>query len=307
MRDEDRGAVAVIVAMSMVVLLIAAAFSVDIGAMYSERSQLQNAADASAIGVAQACASAACTTQSATTEAQSLANANSNDGASKAAVTFAPAGGSVSVTTSTVDGRTGDGFMKLSFAPIAGITTKTLAATATAAWGSPSGGPAVIALAFAPCQFNTSGATQVIYEQSNSGTCQDGQGQTISGGFGWLTTSSNSCSTIVAAGVSGTIFSSSPGASVPAACAAALNAYLNQTILLPVFSNASGTGSGGTYTVQGFVAFQLLGWGLPGTSYPANAGNYKGITGKFVKFVSTAEGFTLGGTNFGATVAQLTQ
>jgi hypothetical protein len=211
------------------------------------------------------------------------------------------------VTTSTVDGKTGAGSLALNFAPIMGIKTKTVAATAAATWGSPSGGPAPIAMAFAPCQFDTSGATQTISLQSNSTYCA---GTSVPGGFGWLATSDPTvCSTTVTAGSTvsdSTIYSGSTGASISAACNAMLTQYLNKTILIPVFSNSTGTGSGSTFTIQGFVAFTLLGWSFPSYSGGISTTN-KSIIGQFVKFVSVADGYTLGGTNFGASVVQLSQ
>ena len=55
--SDDRGAIAVLTAIvGSVVLLACAAFAVDVGTLYSERRQLQNGADAAAIGIAQSCA-----------------------------------------------------------------------------------------------------------------------------------------------------------------------------------------------------------------------------------------------------------
>ena len=54
--NPERGAVAPMTAMLMVALLGMTAFAVDVAMMYSEHAQLQNGADSSAIGIAQACA-----------------------------------------------------------------------------------------------------------------------------------------------------------------------------------------------------------------------------------------------------------
>ena len=54
--DKERGAAAVLVAFSMVVLLGFAALAVDVGAMYAEKTQLQNGADATALAIAGDCA-----------------------------------------------------------------------------------------------------------------------------------------------------------------------------------------------------------------------------------------------------------
>ncbi len=54
--NGERGAVSVLVAILMVVLLGFAALAVDIGVLYAERTQLRNGADAAAIAIAQKCA-----------------------------------------------------------------------------------------------------------------------------------------------------------------------------------------------------------------------------------------------------------
>ena len=59
--DAERGAAGVLVAVMMLVLIGAGALAVDVGQIYSERAQLQNGADAGALGVAQACHKAGCT------------------------------------------------------------------------------------------------------------------------------------------------------------------------------------------------------------------------------------------------------
>ncbi len=86
--SEDRGAITVLVAILMVVLLGSVAIAVDVGAIYSERAQLQSGADAAAIATAQKCArdagSESCSTTS--TLAGSLANQNALDGMSKRAL-----------------------------------------------------------------------------------------------------------------------------------------------------------------------------------------------------------------------------
>jgi hypothetical protein len=82
LRGADDGAIAVIVAVCMVVLLGFLAFVVDIGRLYAERRQLQNGADAASLAVALDCARGSCAgTLSAMSTATGEANANANDGA----------------------------------------------------------------------------------------------------------------------------------------------------------------------------------------------------------------------------------
>lgn len=58
--SDDSGAVAVIVAVLAVAVFGFAALAIDVGALYQERRQLQNGADAAALSVAQGCAEGAC-------------------------------------------------------------------------------------------------------------------------------------------------------------------------------------------------------------------------------------------------------
>lgn len=159
LRDEQ-GGVAVIVAVIMVALLAATALAIDVGAMYAERAQLQNGADAAALAVAGDCADGTC--GNASSIAQRYADANANDGASAVSSVDFPRAGTVSVTTATEDAATGAGPLALTFAPLLGIADPDLSASATASWGSPASGRADLPLAFAPCVFRLDGAIQVL-------------------------------------------------------------------------------------------------------------------------------------------------
>jgi hypothetical protein len=87
-RTDDRGAVATVVAILLAggVLLGFLSLVVDVGRIYVEREELQTGADAAALAVAKACATAAtaCLTHDGLLDlAQSYADANSSDGVSK--------------------------------------------------------------------------------------------------------------------------------------------------------------------------------------------------------------------------------
>src|SRR4051794_5378472 len=73
----DEGAVAIIVALLAVVLLGFGALVVDVGALYSERRELQSGADASALAIAADCAAGACGAVDQTSS--QYADANSSD------------------------------------------------------------------------------------------------------------------------------------------------------------------------------------------------------------------------------------
>ena len=314
-RHDESGAVAIVLAVAMVALIGATALTLDVGALYAERQQLQNGADAAAIAIAQDCATGSCGSPSAT--AQTLANSNANDAAANVNTVTFPSPGVVQVTAKTRVAGTNAGSLALSFAPVLGITTRSVAASANASWGSPASGPAILPLAFAPCNFLLSGPTQVISMHGDSGgtpcTSVSPSGQILPGGFGWLNDPGNNCAANVSIATNAPL-SGSTGSSLPGACAAVLTAHANKTILLPVYSDLGGTGSGGWYVIRGWAAFQLLGWNFPGNKYNNTiyavakcSGSCKGLIGKFVNLVSLDDRFTLGGPNLGAAVVTLTQ
>src|SRR3954452_8660928 len=81
----ERGATAVIVALMLVLLFGMGAIVVDVGAMYQERRELQNGADAGALALAKTCSAGSpeCgTAVDATTTAQTYAGKNANDNVS---------------------------------------------------------------------------------------------------------------------------------------------------------------------------------------------------------------------------------
>ena len=81
---DDEGAFAVLFALLLTFVLFGLiTITVDVGAVYAESRQLQNAADATAVAGAADCAAAACTSTGEQTNASlvGLANANANDGA----------------------------------------------------------------------------------------------------------------------------------------------------------------------------------------------------------------------------------
>jgi hypothetical protein len=216
----------------------------------------------------------------------------------------------VSVTTSAKQDGAPQDSVSLFFARILRISSQKVTAKSSATWGIPSKGPVILPLAIAYCKLDiltasTSGAEQVL-EQSVNG-CGG-----IPGGFGWIQTTSAKCSITATAGASnnsGIWFSSDTGASVPSTCSQTdFNQMNNQTVLLPLYDLATGTGSSGKYYVKGFAAFHVTGYqfaSIGWTTGPKVAN--KTIRGYFVKYVSLAQGFELGNVpDFGASVARLT-
>jgi len=335
---SERGAISVIVAIMLVVLLGSAAIAVDVGALYSEHTQLQSGADAAAIAMAQSCARNSadplCSTTS--TLAASLANQNALDGMSNVrAIALDMTARTVTVnTTAKEDGAPPDS-VSLFFANIFGIPAAKVGASASAGWGSPKAGRTAFPLAFSICQVkgNIDGSLQLLQDhgQNANASCNYGpSGAAVAGGYGWLAQDAGKCGATIDLAVSEG--GSDPGNNAPGNCDATLNKWgaditagRKVIVLLPVFNKITGTGSGAVYSLVAFTAFDVTGWrfsggtGLPYefqstkstttgvTTATQCTGNCRGIIGKFVTFVSLADGFTLGPVDpYGATVVRLT-
>lgn len=306
-RRTDDGAVAVVFLLLLVPLLAMTALVVDVGAMYVERRQLQNAADAAALAIAQDCGRGACGNTTAT--ARSLTTANA-DAAS--AVTAVVTGSSVTVRTSaTVDHW---------FAPAIGLDSSLVGAVSSAQWGAPSGGTAMLPLIFSWCSFSAqtggglpSGTTsRTINFSKTDGTtdCTGPSGNAVPGGFAWIVTIAGTCTARTTTAM--TKVASDPGQSIPSSCStAAIAALQNTTILLPVFDKFGGTGSGAWYHPYAYAAFRLTGYNFGG-QYKWNApcsGNARCLSGYFTRMVDLTESFTYSSTapNLGASLIALTR
>ncbi|WP_407709796.1 pilus assembly protein TadG-related protein [Arthrobacter nitrophenolicus] len=334
----EKGAVSVIVALLLVTLLGFTAIAVDVGVIYSERAQLQSGADASAIALAQKCARDATDAQCSTTStlAGSLANQNALDGMSKVqSIQLDKTARTVSVTTSAKETGGKDNSVSLFFANAIGIPSKEVGARSSAAWGSPKAGRTAFPLAFSICQVkdNIGGALQLLQEhgKNQNADCNYGpSGAAVQGGFGWLVQDAGKCGGTIDLAVSEG--GSDPGNNAPGNCTTELNKWASEIaagrkviVLLPVFNKVTGTGAGAIYGLVSFAAFEVTGWkfsggtGLPYeyrsekstttgvTTATECKGECRGIIGKFVKYVSLADGYTLGPVDqYGATIARLT-
>lgn len=338
----EQGATAVIVAASMTVLLGFAAFALDMGHAWWEKSQLQSGADTGALSVAQACAknpmSSDCTSASdpliATRLPQVMANKAANDGKSTVkSVTLDVANGLVKVvTTSLEDGAPADS-INTWFASVFGWSSIPVTATATVRWGAPTGGTAKMPLMFSSCEIDSSatadGTLQYLLShgindgQGSDGCHDTGSGQELPGGFGWLVPEpAGSCSVQTTIGQ---FEPSEPGNNFPAYCTATLSSWKTAitagekvVALFPVFDSISADGK--SYKVAKYAAIEIHGWHFKnGDStldfLPADAAavfaSYKnsdlGFVGKFIRYVLTDEDATTGGgtTTTGAVVIDL--
>jgi hypothetical protein len=286
--------------------------AVDVGQIYAERAQLQNAADAGAMAAAQQCHSTPDLCDAMALQwAQDITAGNSNDGATAVDSVDLSVPDQVTVTTSTLNGT--NGFLTKMFASALNAPPVTVGARATAAV-EPIGGATAFPLAFSDCQYDLSGAEvtgdiQLIKYKPDSGTCTSTSGHVVPGGFGWLDQTAPCQASTSADDIAG----SNTGADYPntppggPACDAIVTGWKN-TILaggsaeatFPVYDEAGGTGTNAWFHIRGYATFRMIGWRFAGSSSirvfrsgvpdvsAANACDNpcRGIIGQFVKFES---------------------
>lgn len=331
--DRERGAVGVIVAGLALVLIGAGALAVDVGQIYSERAELQNAADAGALMAANACSAAmGCDPSVVLSAAQDLADMNSKDGRSEVLEVITTVPAQVTVRTSTWNGESDAGFLTKLFSQALDAPAVKVGATATATWYYPTTGVAVLPLAFATCEFKEDGEPQVVLTQG-SGKDDKGKkapdcnslnpsGQIIPGGFAWLNPDDVTESCKVTAEV-GQWSKTSPGGAVPNDCKYLFDALLSgDVIALPVYEYTcagepdnpdlwgnSCKGDNVYYKIQKWAGFKIEAWDFPGAKYDPNKKitDGKGIYGTFVGYSADPNTFTGGSTtpNGNVVVAKL--
>lgn len=318
---DERGASAVLVAVLLVPLLGFAAIALDVGALYVERGQLQNGADAAALAIAQSCATdGVCTGYAAT--AAAFADANANDGAANVLTPTFPTSNSVLVTSSTRVAGTNADAISHPFARFLGIDSTTVGAEATAEWGPPRESMIVLPLAISRCEFEPAlTGTRVLIRYDQNPACTTPDGHPIPGGFGWLDRVEGECEAAIDLTVARA--PSEPGNSFPAICDDTLTDLEGQTILVPIFDrayNPSGSevtaGQAASYHLYAFAAFTITGWRFSGEpaltntdpAAPSCTGNCRGIQGYFDRWVSVdAASAVLGGPDLGASIVRLSQ
>lgn len=340
--DSEQGAVAVLVALLMVVLLGFAAISIDVAKLYSERAQLQNGADAAALLVAQKCARSAADPHSpadphcsATTPlVGEIVNRNAVDDVSNVkSTTLDPSTRTVRVTTGAQETGVSTNSVSMVFAGIFGFPTAEVSAQSSATWGSPQAGRSTFPLAISICQVKdkVGGALQLLqnHGKNQNEDCNYGpSGAAVAGGFGWLTSDPGVCGASV--NLAESEASSNPGNDRPTQCKAELEGWISditagkQVIAyLPVYDNVAATGHNAVYHLTSFAALEVHGWRFSGDDPRENPLPYifrnnispatrcveacRGIIGKFVKYVSLKEGFTMGPVDSsGLTMVRLT-
>ena len=300
LRSED-GAATVVIAVMLVALIGMVAFALDAAALYQEKSELQNGADAAALAIAEDCGleAAPCTTPAGHATAGVYADANANDAAAGVASVSLQTGlQQVTVRTSTVDGTSGATILAPFFAQVLGYEGTTVEAEATAAWGHPRS-LGTLPLIFSDCEWEKygepagplqpgpeyTGPPTILYFHGDAEPCHSSpSGQDMPGGFGWLA-ATGACE---AEPTVGEWVGIDPGASPTTSCDSShLFALLDTVILLPFFDDIAGTGNGATYHVAGFGAFHLTGFNFggqfkgPSTSTAPCKGEDRCIAGYF--------------------------
>jgi Flp pilus assembly protein TadG len=330
--QRDAGAVLVWMLLMLTVIVGFGAITVDVGRMYVEKRELQNGADAAALGVAADCADGVCTGVVAV--AQDLVDRNAKDGRSRVslcgrgipgvpACAVAPAGiGPTTVyvraTAQTLDPSNEDeNRLNMFLRPLldAAGADPSLSAQATVAIGSPSA-DSVLALTISQCEFVRVGGvigagavpeTPIEVRFVEDGTpCVRNSGHAIPGGFGWLA-GAVQCKVGIEVP---SMVTQRPGKNGYNGC---LRPLIGESVQLPVFSDTNGRGgANGAYFIDGFATFVLTGYSFPGERYPngfrcSNGASGSCITGHFTTALITTGEFGAASVDYGTRVVALVE
>jgi hypothetical protein len=296
---DDRGAIGVLVAVLIGggVLLGMGALAIDVGQIYQNRAELQNGADAAALGIARQCSQGACPgspVSLATTFASDNASAltqdtakvdciHGSDGLSAGSCAGVAGGGGLTncppdppAGTHFVDVQTETGTASNLLPPVfaetlVGSSTyngTTVKACAQAEWGQGN----TLALTLWQCQYQDltgSGGggfnvTMPVYIKGHDvKPCSGPAGQNAPGAFDWLTTTpAGLCTAALNLTTDTAQTGSSPGASVSDGCKTALQEDIDAkaSVFMPVFGcpNPPVTGCPVTGTGSG-VTYYIIG------------------------------------------------
>ncbi|MET4589094.1 TadE/TadG family type IV pilus assembly protein [Arthrobacter sp. 754] len=338
-QEPQRGAATIFVAVLMVALLGVSALAVDVGAMYAEKAQVQNGADATALAIGGDCAKGLNCTAAMAASANRLANENANDASTGVFSVTQPNANTVRVETNAREAGTGADHFSLFFAKVLGMDATGITAAAEVSWGPPGSG-STLPWTVSECVFRKYLTPSQLTELDTSGkftgdpipthillrydkNAPDYPGCAVQngyepGGFGWLVPNAE-CSTDIVAG--GTVLGQ-PGNSFPKVggsdkvCQDVLAGILNEPVLIPLFSSAlDGGGDKTKYKLIGFAAFEVTGYRFGGSLEvdddlaPDCSGECRGLQGYFTRFVTIDEGTVAasGSFNFGATKVHLTK
>lgn len=275
----ERGASAVIFGLLLVPLMGFLAISVDVGALYWEKAQLQNGADAAALAIARCEAdSSPANGDCALTPAQIASNyaeANALDGYATALIpTFGVSPQGLPMVTVTVHTQVedGSGAVRHPFAQFLGIDATTVGAEASAEWGPVGSGSFPLAISY--CEYlnhDDSGPDDIAFVRNdNNQPCSGTFGQPIAGGFGWLDLASrDACAAII--DLDEATMPSNPGENIENVCKDELERLKGTVVPIPIYNCNEGpcsngeNGQHGEFTIWGFAGFFITGWDFPGS------------------------------------------
>lgn len=309
-RRQEPGATAVVVALVMVVLFGFAAIAVDVGALWWDRKQLQNGADAGALAIAQACAKGSCPANE-VDEATPFATGNKLDANAQVLNVTHPSATSVRVEVRST--------RSLWFANLLGLSVSDVSAASTAGWG-PAGGGGSLPIAISECAFDKAVPNEPpkvlhLIIKTKDKTLKGGSPcdpnplnpTVVPGGFHWLEPESL-CQVSTEPG---DMLPSSPGNTNPKACSAdMLNQILkSEEIKIPMYDYATGTGDNAQYHLVGYSYLKATAWQITSQIYYPTKGSAdeEWLEGYFVKKVLLSEDgdTTGGGKNFQAVEVRL--
>lgn len=276
--ESERGAVMIWFALATVALLGMGSVVVDVGALWSERRQLQNGADAAALGVANQCAFSTCTAGDTNSIAANFANYNAGDNTTTVAelcgkstgltpCSAPPAGiGSANYVRVKTQTRSADGGSKVPFllAPIldAASDGATVTASATVIWGVPTGVPALPIL-LSECEFSKWAASG--YPKTDVQFILDGTiaGCSIPGGFSFANETSGNCEIRqIQLNSVGTFPMPDDSSGNYGSCTSKIHELYaaGDPVIVPVFDACGPCTGKAVWNVTGFIALQLCGY-----------------------------------------------
>jgi hypothetical protein len=254
---------------SFIIMLMATfgvmGLGIDGSAIFAKRQQVQNGADAAAFAVAQEYALDGCAVASgdlglATQYVQANVPNQVAEGAA-AAVEIRCDGPADNELTVVAEGRQSPFFFSA-----VGVGPIDVPASASVEWGTPISGTSVLPLTMSICSYyDVFGGDPLIGETFNLDfiTPSDSDEECPyhsdypSGGFNWLDPT-DGCAAFTTVG---TWAPGDTGANVPPGCDAAyFSSLLNQTLLIPIFTDDQGVGSAGEYWIEGYAAIKFTGY-----------------------------------------------
>ena len=282
---DERGAVAVIVAISMTAILAMSALVIDIGAIQARRAQLQEAVDAAALGLAQQCAKASGTNlagcaSSVLAGSQATATELGTDNLAGAAV------GTPVFTSSTVKVTAMSTQVGI-FSGLFGSDSTGLTASATAKWTQP---VTALPLAYHECALPAPSATTKVFLRSdaldvlNLFTNQCGLLGNVTGVLGARWTAGSGTCTFDLSLLS--YVGSTLSNLLPAQCVSTVNALPGKQVIVPVYGSVlvpivvNGVLLGYGYQVTKYALINLTGYDFEGVNLlGVSLGGPKDITG----------------------------